>query len=78
MPLTKTRQRQIQQWRSEFNLQNAGGLIVFFKNEIQGWINELRDPQTWAPGCVAVDDQGHCWQSTGGDAYRGAQKWCAV
>jgi len=30
-----------------------GGVVVIFGNEVAGWMNELRDPQHWEPGCVA-------------------------
>lgn len=33
---------------------HTGGVVVVFKNEAQDWVNELRNPESWAPGCVAV------------------------
>jgi len=51
------------------------GVVVIFKGKAAGWMNTLRDPQGWEPGCIAVDADGHQWQATGGDAYAGAQAW---
>lgn len=51
------------------------GVVVIFNGEISGWMNELRDPQHWTPGCVAIDCDGHEWVATGGNDYDGAAHW---
>lgn len=55
-----------------------GGVIVVFQNETQGWVNELRNPESWTPGCVAVEEDGTCHIATGGDAYNGAECWTPI
>lgn len=52
-----------------------GGVVVFFNNKIQGWQNELRDPDRWRPGCVAFDECGNLFESRGGNAAQGAEEW---
>jgi hypothetical protein len=53
-----------------------GGLIVFNNSgEACGWINELRDPEHWEPGCIAIDESGTRWKATGGNNYDGAESW---
>ncbi|WP_051958119.1 hypothetical protein [Desulfobacter vibrioformis] len=57
----------------------AGGVFIFFDDEYQGWMNELRDPQKWVPGCVAVsDDSGRIWKAVGGNNEDGAETWQEV
>lgn len=55
----------------------TGGVVVVFKNEVQGWVNKLRNPESWAPGCVAVEENGTCHIAAGGNAYDGATHWQA-
>lgn len=57
------------------NCDLKGGVVVVFEYEVSGWVNELRDPQHWEPGCVAVDESGNAWESVGGNPYDGAEEW---
>lgn len=43
-----------------------------------GWMNELRDPQNWGPGCLAVDASGRVFEAIGGSAHDGAREWTEV
>ncbi|HAR32534.1 MAG TPA: hypothetical protein DCR95_00110 [Desulfobacter sp.] len=52
-----------------------GGVVVIFENEVSGWMNELRDPQHWEPGCVAIDENNKMWLAVGGNPYDGAMEW---
>jgi hypothetical protein len=63
-------------FREEFN--KAGGVVVIFENEVTGWMNELRDPQHWMPGCIAVDVDGNTWLATGGNDTDGATHWDSI
>ena len=51
------------------------GIVIVYMGEVGGWMNELRDPQKWCPGCVAIDTEGNQWRATGGDDYNGAKIW---
>lgn len=53
----------------------SGGIVVFFNSTISGWVNTLRSPESWCPGCIAVDESGKCWKATGGNSYDGALEW---
>lgn len=64
-----------QAWRTQHGYVGRGGVIVVFDGLAQGWVNELRDPDNWRPGCVAVDEMGHSWVTTGGDDQNGALTW---
>lgn len=66
------------QFRQEHGSEYEGGLVIVFKDQVGGWMNELRDPQTWEPGCIAVDLEGNQWVATGGNAYDGATHWEAL
>mgnify|MGYP001263067838 CR=1 FL=1 len=59
----------------EGNKRLIGGLVVFFNDDPAGWMNELRSPESWEPGCIAVDADGRCWKACGGNAYDGATYW---
>lgn len=53
----------------------AGGVVILYRGKVAGWMDELRDPQGWCPGAVAVSDAGECWVARGGDDYNGAHEW---
>ncbi|MBU1342614.1 MAG: hypothetical protein KKD66_13420 [Proteobacteria bacterium] len=36
-------------WRIENGHSDKGGVIIIFRDEGQGWVNELCDPQAWQP-----------------------------
>jgi hypothetical protein len=53
----------------------VGGVVVIFNGQVSGWMNALRDPQHWAPGCIAVDHDGNQYEAIGGNDYNGAEHW---
>jgi len=67
-----------QQWRVKFGYVGRGGVIVLFDGDAQGWVNELRNPEHWRPGCVAVDEVGCSWIAVGGNERDGAKAWMPV
>lgn len=72
---TNTEQAIAERWRKENGYAGRGGVVVVFKGEVQGWVNELRDPEHWQPGCIAVDESGNTWEAVGGNSYDGAETW---
>ncbi len=64
-------------YREQEALVGKGGVVVFFQGEVQGWVNQLRNPDHWQPGCVAVDEQGHMWTTIAGSERDGALMWLA-
>ncbi|WP_299594318.1 hypothetical protein [uncultured Microbulbifer sp.] len=64
-----------QRWREHNGYTGKGGVVVLFNDKVCGWMNELRDPQGWEPGCIALDEHGNQWQASGGDSYNGAERW---
>ena len=72
---SETNTQKANQWRKENGYTQKGGVIVLFNGKVQGWVNELRDPQSWQPGCIAVDESGRKWLAAGGDSYTGAKIW---
>jgi len=64
-----------QLWRAQHGYIGRGGVIVVFDGLAQGWVNELRNPESWRPGCVAVDEDGHGWIAAGGNDQHGASIW---
>lgn len=63
-------------WREEAGRQ--GGVVVIFGGNVSGWMDKLRDPQNWEPGCIAVDDMGNEWIAGGGDSDGGAERWYSL
>lgn len=57
------------------HLAGRGVVIVNTFHEAAGWMDRLRDPQGWEPGCAAVDVSGSIWVALDGDSYNGAQRW---
>jgi len=62
-------------WREEKGYTGKGGVIVIHEGEVNSWVNELRDPEHWAPGCIAVDEAGNMWVSVGGNDKKGSKTW---
>lgn len=60
-------------WRSECLY--PGGYVLLFQRDVAGWINELRDPQGWEPGVIAIDSDGNQWIAFGGNPSDGAESW---
>jgi len=72
---TKDARQKAQSWRDDNEYNGKGGVIVISGGEAQGWVNELRDPQHWTPGCIAVAEDGSCYEAIGGNDYAGAERW---
>ena len=62
-------------WRVQKDMSGKGGVIVLYHNDVQGWVNELRNPEHWRPGCIAVDEHGDQWEAIDGNDYDGAKEW---
>jgi hypothetical protein len=62
-------------WRQQWGYIGRGGVVVLFAGEVQSWVNELRNPENWEPGCVAVDENGNSWTTAAGTASTGALMW---
>lgn len=69
---------QARRWRVENGYAGRGGVVVLFDGQVQGWVDRLRDPGHWRPGCIAIDEVGHCWHSQGGNVQDGAAIWAPV
>lgn len=72
MVLSKQIFKQARDYRDSIG--KLGGVVIFYDGEIQGWVNELRDPDQWVPGCIALGD-GAQWVASGGDKEHGATHW---
>ena len=55
-----------------------GCAVVNKQGLVAGWMDMLRSPNHWEPGCIAVMDDGTCYVARGGDAYHGADLWDRV
>lgn len=62
-------------WREENGYVGRGGVIVLFGGTVQSWVNVLRNPDHWQPGCVAVDEEGRTWTTIAGNQDDGALMW---
>lgn len=51
------------------------GFVILFNGEAVGWKRELDNPESFEPGCIAIDLQGRKWVTQGGTAYHGAERW---
>ncbi len=57
----KTMIDEARRYREKESMVGRGGVVVFFDGEVQGWVNKLRNPEHWQPGCIAVDEHGRMW-----------------
>jgi hypothetical protein len=62
-------------WRQANGYVGRGGVVVIFDGDVQSWVNSLRNPDHWQPGCVAVDEEGRTWTSIAGNERNGALMW---
>ncbi|WP_229503617.1 hypothetical protein [Massilia putida] len=62
-------------WRKERGYVGRGGVVVFYAGKINSWVNELRNPDHWVAGAVAVNEAGNSWLAIGGDEQNGATAW---
>ena len=65
----------VHRWREENRYIGRDGVIVLFDGKVQSWVNELRNPEHWQPGCVAIDEQGRSWTTIAGNESDGALMW---
>ncbi|MBM5581028.1 hypothetical protein [Burkholderia pseudomallei] len=73
--MATTPQEVARRWLDEHGYVERGGVVVMFDGSVQSWGNELRDPEHWQTGCVAVDEQGRTWAALSGDDRNGARTW---
>lgn len=64
-----------QLWRKQRGYIGRGGVVVVFDGEVQSWVDKLRNPDHWQPGCVAVDETGKSWTTVAGTEQDGALMW---
>ena len=62
-------------WRQQWGYVGRVGVVVVFEGKAQGWVNKLRNPERWQPGCVAFDEQGRSWTTIAGNERDGALMW---
>lgn len=51
------------------------GIVLIWNNEVYGWKDELRNPESERPNAIAVDTQGQVYVAEGGNDYDGAERW---
>ena len=65
----------VNKWRNENGYDGRGGVVITDGIKACGWCNELRNPEHWEPGCIAVADDFKKWIAIGGNAQDGAKAW---
>jgi hypothetical protein len=63
------------EWREAKGYVGRGGVIVIYEGKVQSWVNMLRNPEHWVPGCVAIDEAGNSWMTVAGNEQEGALRW---
>lgn len=56
-------------------LNKKTGVVVLFNGKPNSWLNELRNPEAWQPGAIAVAYNGLQFVAVGGNSYEGAAQW---
>jgi len=62
-------------WRRNNGYVGKGGVVVLKGSVVGGWVNMLRDPGDWEPGCIAIEEDGTTYVSKGGNYRDGAKIW---
>jgi hypothetical protein len=55
----------------------SNSFVRSHQGEVQGWVNQLRNPEHWQPGCIAVDERDRMWTTIAGSERDGALMWLA-
>lgn len=63
------------QFREQYKCVGKGGVVVLYDGQAESWVNELRNPEHWRPGCVAVDEAGNTWTAVAGGEQNDALIW---
>lgn len=71
-----TPRQQAEQYRAERDLP-AGGYVIIYRGEPQGWSATLDMRNGWVAGCIAVPPYRNSplFIATGGDDHTGAAAW---
>jgi hypothetical protein len=72
-----TRFERARVWREENRYVGRGGVVVLLGDEVQSWVNALRNAEHWQPGCVAVDEAGRMGTTIAGSERDGTLMWLA-
>lgn len=62
-------------WREEYDCVGRGGIVLMYDGIPDAWMNQLRNPERWRPGCIAVDEDGKTWTAIAGSEWDGALFW---
>lgn len=62
-------------WREKNGYVGRGGVIVIYEEEVNSWVDRLRNPEHWVPGCTAIAEDGRSWTTVAGNAQDGALVW---
>jgi hypothetical protein len=62
-------------WREKNGYVGRGGVIVIYDNTADAWMDQLRNPEHWQPGCIAVAEGGKSWTAIAGNEQDGALMW---
>ena len=62
-------------WREQKGYVDRGGVVIVYGDKVQGWVNALRDPAHWVPGCIAVAEDGQSWTAFVGSDRDGSLMW---
>jgi len=64
-----------QLWRDQCQFGDPKGVVILRSGMVSGWMDCLRSPENWIPGCLAVDTDGKIWIAEGGNYRDGAERW---
>jgi hypothetical protein len=53
-------------WREENGYCGRRRVIVLFERNVQSWVDALRNPEHWQPGCITIDETGQSWTAIAG------------
>ena len=62
-------------YRRDYSLTPAGGVVLIYEGSAYGWRRLLGESSSERPGAFAVDESGSVWIARGGDDYNGAASW---
>lgn len=74
-PVVLSSQIAARRWRATWGYEGRGGVVVLLNGDVQSWVNALRNPEDWQPGCIAIDENGQSWTAIAGNAEDGALLW---
>ena len=54
------------------------GAVITYMGNVNGWRDEVRNPEDFCPGCLAFTANEEVYEARGGNDQHGAKEWILI